>query len=73
MKVFPEFFEAIKRGVILDVGHGKKSFSWKVAEKAIADGIKPNTISTDLWIDNINGLYMICSLPCQNSYYLKFF
>ncbi|MEM1574721.1 MAG: amidohydrolase/deacetylase family metallohydrolase [Nitrososphaerota archaeon] len=54
-KIFPEFFEAIKRGVILDVGHGKKSFSWKIAEKAIAEGIMPDTISTDLWIDNING------------------
>jgi len=54
-KVLPEFFEAIKKGVILDVGHGKASFSWNVAEKAVAEGIKPDTISTDLWVDNING------------------
>lgn len=55
MKISPEFFEAIKKGIILDVGHGKGSFSWYVAEKAIAEGIKPDTISTDLWVDNVNG------------------
>jgi len=55
MRILPEFFEAIKKGVILDVGHGKSSFSWYVAEKAIAEGIKPDTISTDLWVDNVNG------------------
>jgi len=37
------------------VGHGKASFSWNIAEKAITEEIKPDTISTDLWVDNING------------------
>ncbi|MEM2927573.1 MAG: amidohydrolase/deacetylase family metallohydrolase [Nitrososphaerota archaeon] len=54
-KVLPEFFKAIKKGTIMDVGHGKKSFSWNVAEKAIDQGIMPDTISTDLWTANING------------------
>lgn len=54
-KVLPEFFKAIKKGAIMDVGHGKKSFSWNVAEKAIDQGIMPDTISTDLWTANING------------------
>lgn len=55
MKVQPELFEAVKRGVILDIGHGQGSFSWKVAEEAFRQGIRPDTISTDLWIGNING------------------
>ena len=55
MKILPEFFEAVKRGVILDTGHGRGSFSWNVAEKAISEGIKPDTISTDLWTGNVNG------------------
>jgi dihydroorotase len=55
MKISTEYLEAIRRGVIMDVGHGKGSFSWKVAEKAIAEGVKPDTISTDLWTGNVNG------------------
>ncbi len=55
LKVQPEILEATKRGVLLDVGHGKSSFSWKIAEQAIEQGIRPDTISTDLWIGNING------------------
>jgi len=51
----PEFYEAIKRGVILDVGHGSASFSWRVAEKAFKEGIKPDTISTDLHVMSIKG------------------
>ena len=53
--VQPEFFDAKRRGVIMDVGHGARSFRWPVAEKAIAEGIKPDTISTDLYIDSLNG------------------
>ncbi len=54
-KVHPEFHDAVKRGVLLDVGHGKGSFVWKIAEIAFKDGIRPQTISTDLWIANLNG------------------
>jgi len=53
--VQPEFFEAVKRGVIMDVGHGMKSFRWPVAEKGIEQGIKPDTISTDLHAESFNG------------------
>jgi dihydroorotase len=51
----PEFFDAIKRGVLLDVGHGKSSFSWKLAELGMKEELKPYTISTDLWVGNLNG------------------
>lgn len=47
---------AIDRGVILDVGHGGESFSFKVAEKAIKLGVYPDVISTDIYYKNrING------------------
>jgi len=54
-EICPELFDAVKRGVLLDVGHGKGSFSWKLAELAMKEGLKPYTISTDLWVGNLNG------------------
>jgi dihydroorotase len=54
-RIRPEFHDAVKRGVLLDVGHGMGGFSWKVADLAFKEGLKPYTISTDLWIGNING------------------
>jgi dihydroorotase len=35
-------------GVVLDVGHGAASYSFRVAEVAIARGLLPQTVSTDL-------------------------
>jgi dihydroorotase len=35
------------RGVLFDVGHGMGSFSFRVAEAAVAQGFLPDTISTD--------------------------
>jgi dihydroorotase len=46
---------AIERGVILDVGHGAGSFSWTIAEQALAQDIQPQTISSDLHVYNVNG------------------
>ncbi|MDH5688354.1 MAG: amidohydrolase/deacetylase family metallohydrolase [Candidatus Bathyarchaeota archaeon] len=54
-KVQPEFFDAINRGVVLDVGHGAGSFRWGVAEEGLKQGIKPDTISTDLHRGSFNG------------------
>jgi dihydroorotase len=47
--------EAIKRGVVLDIGHGKGSFSFDVAEKALSQGVVPETISSDLHHYNVFG------------------
>jgi dihydroorotase len=48
--------DALKRGVRLDVGHGSASFSFAVAQQAIALGILPHTISSDIYCRNrING------------------
>ncbi|HDG1684839.1 TPA: amidohydrolase/deacetylase family metallohydrolase [Kluyvera cryocrescens] len=43
---------ALKRGVRLDVGHGTASFSFEVARRAIAMGILPDTISSDIYCRN---------------------
>lgn len=45
--------EARARGVRFDVGHGAGSFTWPVAEAALADGFRPDTISSDLHRLNI--------------------
>ena len=47
-KVLPAALEAKKRGVIVDVGHGGGSFDYTVAEPAIAQGLVPDTISSDI-------------------------
>ncbi len=54
-KVRPFAFEAQKRGVILDVGHGGGSFTFEQAIPAIKQGLKPNSISTDLHTGSMNG------------------
>jgi dihydroorotase len=46
---------AMERGVVFDVGHGAGSFNWKVAETALAQGVMPQTISSDLHVYNVNG------------------
>jgi dihydroorotase len=53
-RVNPAIFEARKRGVIFDVGHGAGSFAWRVAVPAIKQGFLPDSISTDLHIAGMN-------------------
>jgi dihydroorotase len=43
------------RGVLFDVGHGKGSFSFEVARRALAQGLRPGTISSDLHVYNLIG------------------
>jgi len=53
--VLPEVREAVRRGVVFDVGHGVGSFSFEVARRALAAGLTPGTISSDLHYYNVNG------------------
>jgi len=53
--VNPAMFEARKRGVIFDVGHGGGSFVWRIAMPAIKEGFAPDSISTDLHFGSMNG------------------
>jgi dihydroorotase len=52
-KVQPYMWEARKRGVIFDVGHGSGSFWFRIAVPAIQQGFFPDTISTDLHKDSV--------------------
>ena len=54
-KIRDSVHAAIERGVIFDVGHGAGSFSWDVVQKAMAQGVEPTTISSDLHVYNVNG------------------
>ncbi len=51
----PELREAARRGVVLDSAMGTYNFSYAVASKALAQGILPRTISTDLTTTSVNG------------------
>ena len=42
-------------GVLMDIGHGGASFSFRVARQAIGEGLKPYSISTDLHLRNVQG------------------
>lgn len=51
-----EFVEAYNRGVYLDLAHGTDSFNFNVAYTAFKEGIKCNSISTDIYQRNrLNG------------------
>ena len=52
--VNPALWEARKRGVIFDVGHGGGSFLWRIAMPAMKAGFLPDSISTDLHIGSMN-------------------
>jgi dihydroorotase len=54
-RVRPEVRAAVERGVHLDIGHGAGSFSFDVAEKALAQDLLPGTISSDVHQYNVNG------------------
>lgn len=47
-KVQPYMWEARKRGVLFDVGHGSGSLWFRIAVPAIQQGFLPDTISTDI-------------------------
>jgi dihydroorotase len=53
-KVNPAMFEARKRGVIFDVGHGGGSFAWRIAVPALKQGFAPDSISTDIHTGSMN-------------------
>ena len=54
-KVNPALWQARKRGVLFDVGHGATSFAWRIAVPAIKEGWLPDVISTDLHVASMSG------------------
>ncbi len=53
-KVQSYMWDARKRGVIFDVGHGGGSFVFRHAANAIKQGLAPDSISTDLHVHSMN-------------------
>jgi dihydroorotase len=53
-KVRPYVWEARKRGVIFDAGHGGGSFLFRQAVPAMKQGFHPDVISTDLHTGSMN-------------------
>jgi dihydroorotase len=53
-KLIPAALAAKQRGVVFDVGHGGGSFDYTVAEAAIAAGVGPDTISSDIPVFSAN-------------------
>lgn len=53
-KVKPFVFEAQKRGIKFDVGHGGGAFTWRQAIPSIQQGFKPDVISSDLHTASMN-------------------
>jgi dihydroorotase len=53
--IIAQLIDARERGVILDVGHGCGSFSFKTAGRLLELGVAPDTISSDLHRASIDG------------------
>lgn len=53
-KVLPEIWEAKKRGVLFDVGHGSLRFSGPICRAALEQGFKPDLVTSDLGLLSMN-------------------
>jgi dihydroorotase len=50
--VIPELRDAVKAGVILDPAHGRFNFNFEIARRQLDQGVRPDTISTDIGLTN---------------------
>ncbi len=55
LRVNDFLFEARERGVLFDLGHGAGSFWFRNAVPAYQNGFGPDTLSSDLYMENIHG------------------
>ncbi len=75
-KLLPSAHAAKRRGVLFDVGHGGGSFDFTVAELALAEGVLPDTLSSDIhvfsgnspglpYLTNVMGKFMALGLSLE--------
>ena len=75
-KLLPAAHAAKKRGVLFDVGHGGGSFDFTVAEASMAEGVPPDTLSSDIhvysgnspglpYLTNVMGKFMALGLSLE--------
>jgi dihydroorotase len=50
----PALREAVDRGVLMDIGHGRSSFAFATCERALEQGLPVHSISTDIHRGNID-------------------
>ena len=67
-KINPALFEARKRGVRFDVGHGAGSFWFRNGARALEQGFAPDSISTDLHTGNAATGLVTSILEVANKY-----
>ncbi len=53
-QLLPYLFEARRRGVLFDVGHGGAAFEFRQAVPALKQGFPPDSISTDVHSGSLN-------------------
>jgi dihydroorotase len=54
-RIREEVFEARRRGIIFDIGHGSGSFGFRTAEAMLTAGFAPDVISSDVHALSIKG------------------
>jgi dihydroorotase len=67
-KILPEVLEARERGIFFDPAQGRTHFSFETAEKCLAQGLLPDTISTDLTQGTVSE--MVYDLPAMASKFM---
>lgn len=63
-----ELLEARERGILVDIGHGKGSFSFKTAQEMINKKFYPDIISTDLHLLSVD---KVINLPTVMSKFIN--
>lgn len=67
--VLPELRRLHEAGVVLDVGHGTGSFAYATAEAMLAEGVRPDVISSDIHQTAVQG--PMFDLPTTLSKFLQ--
>jgi len=55
LAVLPAVRKKVEEGLLLDVGHGRGSFTFEIARASVKQGVAPQTISSDLHRYNLHG------------------